>query len=418
MRQRLHTTVRSLYRSSFFMNALYLMLSNFAVAGFGFIFWVVVTRGYDASEVGLATTLLSLSSLLSLLALAGFDTTFVRFLPASERKNDYINSGFIIVTCLSVLVSMGVAMLVPIISPNMAVLQTPWGFASFAFFTWATTLNVLTNAVFLAYKQARYILIINVLFSVVKIMLPLVIFGNALTIFILAGVAQLVGLVISIAWMVKRFGYRFGLRLDRAAIRLVHKFSFSVYTGSVLNLLPPTLLPLLIIQSMGPAQAAYYYMAFTIASVLYTIAYSSMQSVFAEGSHDEAALKLHVVKAAKLIGLVLVPAALVTAILSPWLLAIFGPEYATQAAPLLQLFALTALPVALYSALGAIFKVLKHLSGVIAMNVVYAVTILLVSYIFIPHVGLLAVGWSWLLGNVAACLTGGVLLWRSHARRK
>ena len=77
------------------------MLSTFVLAATGFVFWVFVANAYDTATVGLATTLLSVSGLLSLLGLAGFDTTFVRYLPGSKNKNDYINSGFVVVTIFS-----------------------------------------------------------------------------------------------------------------------------------------------------------------------------------------------------------------------------------------------------------------------------------------------------------------------------
>jgi len=92
---------RSLKRNTLYMNALYLLLSTIVVAATGFVFWLVVTRSYDSGAVGLATTLLSVSSLLSLLGLAGFDVTFVRFLPKAANKNAYINSGFIVVAVAS-----------------------------------------------------------------------------------------------------------------------------------------------------------------------------------------------------------------------------------------------------------------------------------------------------------------------------
>jgi O-antigen/teichoic acid export membrane protein len=401
------TFLHNIRKSTFFMNAFYLMLSTFVVAGSGLVFWVIVTRTHNAATVGLATTLLSVSGLLSLLGLAGFDTTFVRFLPKSDRKNDYINSGFIIVTGISVVLAVGMGIVLPMLSPSLSVLSNGWAFLSFVFFTAVTALNVLTNAVFLAFKHARSIFVINTLFSIVKAGLPLLAFhGNATTIFALAGVAQLIGLVLSIAWMVRRFGYKFSPKLHADTVRVVRKFSLSVYTSSILNLLPPTLLPLIIVHLMGPANAAYYYMAFTLAGILYTIAYACMQSVFAEGSHNEAAIKQHVAKAAKVVIFLLVPAALFTLIFSNLLLATFGGEYAAKASILLQLFAVSALPVAIYSALGAIFKVTKNLRGIITMNIVYSVVILGSSYVLIPRLGLLAVGWAWLIGNLAACLTG------------
>ncbi|HVQ44321.1 MAG TPA: oligosaccharide flippase family protein [Candidatus Saccharimonadia bacterium] len=410
--------LQALRASSLVVNAFYLMLSTFVVAAAGLGFWVVVARTHDTAAVGLATTLLSVSGLLSLLGLGGFDTTFVRFLPRSEHKNDYINSGFIIVTLASAGLALALALVLPRISPQLSMLGSGWALVGFVFFTVVTSLNVLTNAVFLAYKEARYIFAINATFSAFKVMLPLVVVnGGAMGIFVLAGLAQLLGLVLSVAWMYHRFGYRFSPRLDVDALRVVRKFSVSVYFSSVLNLIPPTVLPLIIIHQLGPEPAAFYYMAFTIAGVLYTIAYASMQSVFAEGSHDETAIRAHVTKAARMIGVTLVPAALVVAALSGWLLGVFGRAYAAQAGALLQIFALSALPVAVYSALGAIFKVTKNLRGVVAMNVTYAGVILGLSFLWVPHGGLLTVGWAWALGNVAACGVGGLCLMGINNKR-
>jgi O-antigen/teichoic acid export membrane protein len=403
--------LRAFKGSTLLMNALYLMLSTLVVAAMGFVFWVMVTRTYDTVAVGLATTLLSVSGLLSLLGLAGFDTTFVRFLPRSTQKNEYINSGLILVTIVSAVLAIGVGVVLPRMSPNLSFLDAPGALLSFVFFTVVSSLNILTNAVFMAFKHAKYILIINTVFSVFKVLLPLLgLGGGAVMIFSLAGSAQLLGLVLSIIWMKRAFGYRFVLQLHMDVLRVVRKFSLSVYASSVLNLLPPTLLPLIVVHHMGPSQAAYYYMAFTIAGVVYTIAYASMQSVFVEGSHDQADLRAHVTKAAKLIAVLLLPAAIVTAAASSLWLTAFGQEYARSAAPLLRLFALSALPVAVYSALGAIFKVTKHLQGVVGMNAVYAVVILGLSYWLLPRFGLVAVGWAWMIGNIAAAGSGLLFL--------
>src|SRR6185503_12751685 len=169
---------------------------------------------------------------------------------------------------------------------------------------------------------------------------------------------------------------------------------------------------------MGPANAAYYYMAFTIAGALYTIAYASMQSVFAEGSHNEAAIRAHVIKALKLVAILLFPAALLTAALASFFLGWFGHAYAQQATALLQLFALGAVPVAIYSAMGAIFKVTKNLGGIVCMNAVYAVVTLGAAYWLTPTLGLVAIGTAWIIGNIAACGIGALFLLNGNKERK
>ena len=398
-------------KNSLHVNALYLMFSTFLLGLSGFIFWAIVTRTHDAATVGLATTLLSVSGLLSLLGLAGFETTFVRFLPGSDRKNDYINTGLIVTTLSSGVLGIGLGFLLPILSPSLSIMSNPWVLASFVFFTIVTALNTLTNAVFLAYKQARYILIINALFSVFKIALPLLFIDDgAVTIFVIAGSAQLFGLVLSILWMQRKFGYKISPTLHMDTLRIVRRFSFSVYISNTLSLVPPTLLPLIVLHHTDAKSAAYYYMAFTIASVLYTVVHASMQSVLAEGSHNTAALRSHVTAGSKLITVLLLPMIVLMILLGGPLLVVFGAEYAQKAGTLLQLLALGALPIAVYATLTTTFKVMRYLVPVVTMNAVSALIILGLSNWWLPRFGLNAVGWAWMIGNTVACGIGIIFL--------
>lgn len=412
--------LRRLLASTFFMNAFYLMLSTFIVAALGFVFWVLVTRSYPTSTVGLAATLLSVSGLLSMLSLAGFDTAFVRFLPKSSRQNDHINSGLIIVALISGVLSTGFVLSLPFTATSLAfVLYNPWYFISFIFFTVATSLNIVTNAIFLAGKRVRDIFVINLLFSALKVTLPLIVIGdNVMTIFVIVGVSQLVGLALSLMVMKVKLGYVFLPRVHFDILRDSGKYSFSVYLSSILNLLPPTLLPLIVLHQLGPEHAAYYYVVFTIASALYTIAYAAAQSAFAEGSHEAAAMKNHIIKAAKLIGVLLIPALVVTVWFGGFILAIFGSEYSAGGTGLLQLFAMSAITVALSSAMGAIFKVTHNLRGVVTMNIVYAAVILGLSALLIPRYGLIAAGWAWLAGTMAAAVIGLAHVKRSNTNYK
>ena len=393
--------------NGFFANAFYLMVSTVVLAAFGFVFWVIVTKNYDPAAVGIATTLLSLSGLLAQLGLAGFDAALVRFLPSATDKNTYISSAFIIVAGISTVVSGLVCLTLPLLSPSLNEVANPLAWLAFVGFTAITSLNAVINAVFLAHKRARYILALNAALSVSKVALPFAItHSSAVTIFVLAGLAQLIAFIWGMWWLHRAHNYRFVPRIDMSMVRAVRKFSLTMYSASILNLLPPTILPLIIVAQIGPAQAAFYYMAFTIATVLYTIAYASMQSVFAEGSHNQAALRGFVVKAGALICALLVPAVIITIFGSNILLGVFGPAYVAQSSSLLQLFALAALPVASYSALGAIFKVTKNLGGMLTMNVVYAASIIGACAWYLPQFGLTAIGWAWLGGNALATATG------------
>ncbi|HEU4914293.1 MAG TPA: lipopolysaccharide biosynthesis protein [Candidatus Saccharimonadales bacterium] len=406
--------VRGIRRNTLALNALYLMLSTFVLAGSGFVFWTVVARTYDAAAVGLATAMLSVAGLLSLLSQAGFDTTFVRFLPSAEHKGDYINSGFVLVALTATLLGVGSAVVLPRLSPSLDILTSLPVAAGFVLFSVVTALGTLVNAVFLASKRAGYILMANTALGLAKITLPLVIaHGEAVVIVLLASAAQVVGLFFGVLRLRRCYGYRFAPVLKLEVLRAVWAYSSSMYAAGILNLLPPTLLPLLVVHFLKPAAAAYYYMAFTIAGVLYAIAYGSMQSMFAEGSHNQMALRSYVIRSARMAGLLLLPSVGVLMVCGPGILSLFGSDYTQQATPVLQLFAASALPVAVYSALGAIFKVTKNLRAGITMNAVYAVCVLGISYLALPVYGLVGVGWAWFGGNVVACLTGVMFVRKS-----
>lgn len=403
--------LRAALNNTLFMSAFYLMLSTFILGACGFIFWVIVTRLYNTEAIGLATTLLSVAGLISLLGLAGFDTTFVRFLPGTKRKNDYINTGFIISSLTSLVIGIGVGIILPIMSPNLSLLANPWVFLSFVSFVVIATLSTLANAVFLAFKQTRYVLIITVLFSTFKILLPLLaVEGGAVAIFAVAGVAQLFGLTLSLIWMRRLLNYKISHRIHVDMLRVVRKFSLSVYTSNVLSLIPPALLPLIILHHAGAKSAAYYYIAYTIAGVLYTVVYASMQSAMAEGSHDSAALRHHIISALKFITVLLLPATLLILLLAGNLLSIFGPEYANGAGRLLQLLVIGVIPIATYSAITTTFKVTKQLPPIIYMNGAAAIITLGLASWLIPQTGLESIGWIWIIGNTVACGIGIVFL--------
>src|SRR5258708_658880 len=115
-----------------FTNSLNLILGSGVAAAFGFLFWIIIARSFKAETVGLATTLLSTSSLLSLLGLAGFDTVFVRFLAKSKQKNELINSGLLIAGFVSAIIAAMFCFLIPVISPKLDLIITNfWYVVSF-----------------------------------------------------------------------------------------------------------------------------------------------------------------------------------------------------------------------------------------------------------------------------------------------
>jgi len=390
-------------------NSLYLILGTTIPAGFGFFFWLINTRLFPPSQIGIATMLISAMTLISFLSLVGFDTVLVRFLWHSKRRNAKINTAMALVAIASAVLATGFVLSLPIIAPKLLfVYQNPWLMTGFVIFCVSAAWNVLTDAVFLAYRKTIYTLVINTIFSFEKMLLPLVLFAfGAKGIFAAAGLASLTGCVISIGAMIKKFDYKPKLTIDKQILMEVKGFSIANYITALSLLLPPSVIPFIIAGYLGTAKAAYFYIAFTIANLLYAISLSANRSFFAEGSHASEHLWTHLKHAMLFIALLMIPAIALVVILAPSLLGIFGKSYATDAVGFLRLLAISGIAVSGVGLIGTIFEVKKQLKPLIFASLAYSAVIVGGSFIALESgLGLMGIGWAWLAGNILASLIG------------
>ncbi|MEA1944275.1 MAG: hypothetical protein U9N07_02900 [Euryarchaeota archaeon] len=124
-----------------------------------------------------------------------------------------------------------------------------------------------------------------------------------------------------------RSGVRPGLVIDRGFLNEAFHFSAGNYLAGLFITGPNLVLPIMVLNTLGAEQAAYYYIAFAIASLLFMIPNAISTSLFVEGSHGEA-LKRTVVKSLVVIFSLLVPAAAVLYLCGGWVLGVVGADYA------------------------------------------------------------------------------------------
>ena len=78
-------------------NSLYLMLSSGVQAALGFTFWLLMARLFSSADIGMASSLISATSLIGFFALFGLNSTLVRFLPTSKDRNRLITAALLLV---------------------------------------------------------------------------------------------------------------------------------------------------------------------------------------------------------------------------------------------------------------------------------------------------------------------------------
>lgn len=392
------------------------MLTTAVMAGFGFFFWLISAKLFSTTDIGMATTLISVMGLTATLSLVGINASFVRFLPTAKDRNSQMNTGLLLVAIAATILSLLFVAVVAFVSPQLAFIQhDPWLLVAFICACVMTAINTLTDSVFLSGRQAVYTFVITAIFSLFKMLAPLAFIGwGATGIFAAAALAQTLGTVLSIAAMMKWFGYRPSLIINIKFLAETWRYSAANYLAGILNLLPVTLLPIIIINHLGAASAAYYYIAFMIANLMYAIPYATTRSLFAEGSHDEVSLHTNVKKSVRIIALLLVPAVVILFFGSGFILRVFGQAYVSGAADFLRIMALAGISVSAYSLFGALLQVKKDSAGLIIMNVVYAASTILLSYTFLGY-GLAGVGIAWVCGNTIATVTAYIMY--THTNR-
>lgn len=394
--------------NSLLVNSSSLILSTGLSALFGLVFWTVVAHSYSSQAVGLSTTLLSMSILLSLFGLMGFDTIFLRFLPKSKQRNDQISTGLIIAGCATALIAGIFCSLLPLLAPKLMFVDSNiLSVIGFITFTVFTAWNSLTSAVLIAYRKASLILVISIIFSAFKMCLPFIIHsGGPMTIFAFTGFAQIINVSISIFILIKYFDFRPSFKVSTGQLRTLRRYGLSVYIAHILDLLPNSALPLIVVNKLGATAAAYFYIAFTIASLLYTIVYTTTQAILSEASHDESSLLKQVRKGTLIISGLLIPATIVVIVLSPFVLSIFGHSYQSGAISILRILCLGSVGILFYSLLGTIFKTTHKLAAIITTNASNAVAILGLGLLLAKPWGLNGIGWAWLIGCWASVLVG------------
>jgi O-antigen/teichoic acid export membrane protein len=394
-------------------NSFYLLAATATQGILGMAFWLLCAHLFSAVQVGDATALISASVLLAYFSLLGFNSSLIRYLPKTDDPEGWMNNGIVVCSGLSILLAGGYVLLLPSIADKLAfVRHSAVDAIGFTVFVTMTALVLVTDAVFIARRQAKYNLLVDgVIQGSAKLALPAVLAGaGAFGIFAATGFAAGFDVLVSLALIVWVFGYRPRLRMNFGVIREGIGYSSANYLANLLSLVPTLVLPIAVIDELGARSAAYYYIAFSIANLLNAIAYSTSQALFAEGSHDDVDRHLLVRRSARLLLGVSVPAGLLVAALAPVILLVFGHQYSQHATGALVIFALGLLPVCAYTWAITLLRVTKQLSALVLANVAYAATVCVLG-VWWAREGLVFVALAWVAGNVAAAAIAGVALW-------
>jgi O-antigen/teichoic acid export membrane protein len=399
-------------------------------AALGFVFWLVVARLYPVHEVGQATSLLSALVLLSYFSLVGMNNGLVRQLPTSRQRSEHVGTAFVVVSAVAALVALAFAVVAGAVTPELGFVTDSWlTLGMFVVLATGGALSLLTTSVFVALRSGKYNLLVNgVLLSLAKIALPfLLVWAGPMGIVVASGLASCLAVVVSL-WLIRN-RLRIPLRptVSVPIIRETIRFCIGTYLQAALNLVPLLVIPILVLERLGPAVAAAYFMAFQIATVVNSISFSVGESMFAEGAHRQERLRSLAKRSAVIMMAATVPAVLGVVVLAGPALSLFGAEYVEAAQTALVVLALSSFAVAFHAWSSFLLRITAQLTAMILAEAVFAVATTVLVVLAIDG-GPAWVAAAWGAGNVIAGLvalsalvartfrSGGSIMYRPAGR--
>lgn len=389
--------LKAIFEDHLYKNTLWLIISSVTVTGLGFFFWAINTRLFSSEQIGIASTLLSSSGLLVALSLLGLDIAFMRYLPNLKEKNEMINSCFSVAGITAFILGIIFVLNVHYFLPKLTFLRENvlFGFL-FVIFVIFDLFSTLIGSVFIALGKSKFVFIRSLIFSLLKLVFPFVFVSlGGYGIFS----SWMVSVIISFVIILFFFGHKLNFQIHKNIIKKILKFSVINYISNFLSLAPGVILPLMITHVLNPTITAYFYIDWMIASMLYIIPTAVSKSLLSDGSWSRNNFKNKVNKSIKFTYILLIPPVILTIALSKSLLLLFGAEYSSNAFRLLQIFALSGLPLAINIIYVTIQNVQHKIKAVLFTNFVIISSTLTFSYIFLSH-GVILVGFSWLFTQV------------------
>ncbi len=399
--------VRLLLTDPLYKNSIYILGYNVMGVVFSFLFWVVAARLYPKEDVGVATALLASTGLLILLTRFGLDQSIIRFFP-DGNKDKILSTSVIVSTAFALLFGVVYIMGTDLWSPELQILKLyPLVFLGILGIESVTHYVGLS---FLAVRKSEYTFIRNLFAgSRILFLFPLA-FGAALGIFTSYGLAILLSFLVSLIFLA-HLGIK-PARIDRPFLRESFQYSSGTYVAGLLALLPPQILPILVLNVLGASQAADYYIAFTMTSVLFLIPQSVTMSHFVEGSHGES-LKTITLKSLAVMFAALTPAIILLYFFGGFFLSLLGKSY-VEGLDLLQVMLMSSFFVAFQQTYLSIKKIQKDIRELIVISGITFVLLVGLSYIFMLQYGIVGIGYAWVLGYGILALIIAIQIQRSN----
>ena len=398
--------IRSHLESRLVLNT-YILMAMRLFAGFsGFIFWVLTARLMPAHDVGLASGVVAAGMLLAGLGQMGLGYGLVRHLPQSLNPSRLLNTAVLVTGAgafgLAIVFLAGLRYFSPALLPLHDSTEAMLAFVLLAI---STGVSQLLGWAFLARRVPLYTLYKNTLQAALAMLFLLVLglpgrdYLSALYAYTLATV---ISLVVAVIFFVPRSepGYRFRVVLPSTFRTPFTSYSLMNYLADQFSRAASTVIPLLVINVLGPATAAYFFVVWSLAAGLSSLDEAVSSSFFAEGANDPQNVGEFVLKSLKLSLAISSLVAVGTVIISRFVMMMYGPDYVAHSTLPLIIVAAALIPYSIMPIYDTFLRVRDQLVALIVVSGADIGLGILLMYVFMVRGGLVGATIGWLVSRL------------------
>lgn len=409
--------LRAHFAVPLFRNGYALMLNTGITGLLGLVYWLLAARHYPAADVGRASAAYAAMSLLSGFTAHNIVGVLIRFIPQwGRRTRSLVALVYLSSSVASVAITIPFLLTIRHWGRSFGFLAGLVPGIAFAGCVVAWAIFTLQDGVLTGLRSAIWVPLENGLFGVLKIILLLA----------LAAALPVTG--IEISWMlpvvvslplvnILIFGRLIPRHMRLTAGRTpvpagkIRQFLAGDYAGNVSGLAITNLVPVVVAARIGPGMNAYFYMTWMIIGTLDLLSVNMAMSLTVEGAFDEGKLAHDCQVAVRRTLLFLVPIAGALIAFAPWALSFFGPGYAANGAPVLELLAAATLPKALIELYLGALRAQSRVALVALVSILRGIGLLGLALLLTGGMGITGVGVAVLASQAVIAVAVAPGLW-------
>lgn len=373
------------------------------------MFWIFAAKLYSNEDVGIATALISSMTLLVLITRLGLDDSIIRFFP-EKNKSMVFSTSAIITTFFAGLFGLIFIIGIDIWSPELGILKSPKYTIIYMIFLCASSFIFTTDISFIALRKPEFGFYQILIVGTRVLILFFLIYLGAMGILGAVGISFILALIASIIFLT-RLGVKPVFKIDTQFLKETAHFSTGNYFAGLFIVAPNHVLTIMVLNVLGPAEAAYYYITFAISYVLFMIPTALSTSLFVEGSHGEG-LKKTALRSLRTMFLLLIPSVVVLYFTGGLLLGIVGINYAAHGLDLLRIMIFSSFFIAVCSIFSSIKKVQKDIKELILVNGLIFSLLMILGYSFMIWFGIVGIGYAWVASYATGAVFVGIIAWK------